>query len=239
MGTSDEVRQVEGSASAGASESDHPSIERLAGQRVERTSHVVAAQHPVQTLLAAHRSIVGELSLPRVLRRIVNAAREVAEARYAALGVIGADGLLEQFVHAGMDSETVAAIGDLPRGRGVLGAVIAHPDPIRLRSIDDDPRSSGFPASHPPMTSFLGVPVRSRSQVFGNLYLTDRTDGREFTNEDVELVEALASSRVAIQNARLLLTLLTLLAALARAHAAPSQFFLKFLQRSRRPCWSC
>jgi signal transduction histidine kinase len=118
--------------------------------------------------------------------------------------VIGPDGSLEQFVHTGMDAATVGAIGHLPRGRGVLGAVIAHPGPIRLASIAEDPRSSGFPAGHPPMTSFLGVPVRSRDVVYGNLYLTDRLDGRPFTDEDVELLEALASTAgIAIENARL------------------------------------
>ncbi|WP_142368345.1 GAF domain-containing protein, partial [Klebsiella pneumoniae] len=130
---------------------------------------------------------VEELSLPLVLRRIVEAAARVAGARYAALGVLGPDGLLEQFVHSGIDQDAATLIGQLPQGRGVLGAVIAHPDPIRLDVIADDPRSSGFPPGHPPMTGFLGVPVRVRDVVYGNLYLTDRRDGRTFTDEDVEL----------------------------------------------------
>jgi signal transduction histidine kinase len=180
------------------------SIERLMGQLVERASEIITSQQRVRALLAANQSIVGDLTLPVVLRRIVEAAATVARARYAALGVIGPDGLLEQFVHTGMDADTVSAIGQLPRGRGVLGAVIAHPDPVRLRVIADDLRSSGFPEGHPPMTSFLGVPIRARDVVFGNLYLTDRMDGRAFTDEDVELVEALASTAgIAIENARL------------------------------------
>jgi signal transduction histidine kinase len=180
------------------------SIERLMGQLVERASDIITSQQRVRALLAANQSIVGDLTVPVVLRRIVEAAATVARARYAALGVIGPDGSLEQFVHTGMDAETVRGIDHLPRGRGVLGAVIAHPDPIRLTSIADDPRSSGFPPGHPPMTGFLGVPVRSRDRVFGNLYLTDRVDGRPFTDEDVELVEALASTAgIAIENARL------------------------------------
>jgi two-component system, NarL family, sensor histidine kinase DevS len=138
------------------------------------------------------------------LHRIVDTARDVADARYAALGVIGADGLLEQFLHVGLDEETVRAIGELPKGRGVLGALIDDPKPIRLTRIADDARSSGFPAAHPPMNTFLGVPIRSRDSVFGNLYLADRIDGGPFTAEDEELVLALAATAgIAIENARL------------------------------------
>ncbi len=165
---------------------------------------MINAEARLRSLLSANRSIVGELSLPAVLRRIVEAARTVSGARYAALGVIGSDGLLEEFVHVGMDPATVARIGELPRGRGVLGALIVEPKPIRLPAIGDDPRSSGFPPGHPPMRSFLGVPIRSRESVFGNLYLTDRQDGLEFTEEDQELVLALAATAgIAIENARL------------------------------------
>ena len=161
------------------------------------------AQDRLRTVLQANRSIVGELSLSAVLRRIVEAAREVSGARYAALGVIGPDGLLEEFVHAGIDEPTVAAIGHLPEGHGVLGALITNPHPIRLSNIAADPRSSGFPAHHPNMTTFLGVPIRSRDEVFGNLYLTDRKGG-DFTAEDEEYVLALAATAgIAIENARL------------------------------------
>ena len=154
-------------------------------------------------MLGANRAIVGELSLPMVLRRIVEAARDLVGARYAALGVIGDDGLLQEFIHLGMDSATVARIGDLPKGLGVLGALIKDPQSIRLPVISEDPRSSGFPPGHPPMETFLGVPIRSRNAVYGNLYLTERTGG-EFTAEDEDLVLALAATAgIAIENARL------------------------------------
>jgi signal transduction histidine kinase len=180
------------------------SIEQLMRQLVGQASMIMNAQDRLRRLLHANRSIVQELSLPAVLHRIVETARDVAGARYAALGVIGADGLLEQFLHVGLDEDSVLAIGELPKGRGVLGALIEDPEPIRLTRISDDPRSSGFPDGHPPMTTFLGVPIRSRDAVFGNLYLTDRVDGEPFTAEDEELVLALAATAgVAIENARL------------------------------------
>jgi hypothetical protein len=121
------------------------SVELLMGQLVEQASLIMTAQERLRRLLAANRSIVQELSLPAVLHRIVGTARDVADARYPALGVIGADGLLEQFLHVGVDEETAQAIGELPKGRGVLGALIEDPQPIRLTRIADDPRSSGFP----------------------------------------------------------------------------------------------
>ena len=180
------------------------SVGRLGRGGVDQALVMMNAQERLRRLLHANRSIVQELSLPAVLRRIVDTARDVAGARYAALGVIGADGLLEQFLHVGMAEDVVHAIGEPPKGRGVLGALIEDPQPIRLPRIADDPRSSGFPAGHPPMTTFLGVPIRSRDAVFGNLYLTDRTDGGAFTAEDEELVLALAATAgVAIENARL------------------------------------
>ncbi|MET1007690.1 MAG: GAF domain-containing sensor histidine kinase [Propionibacteriaceae bacterium] len=178
-------------------------IDHLMAQLVDRAGEIISAQERLRKLLGANRAIVGELSLPSVLRRIVEAARELVGARYAALGVIGADGLLEQFVHVGMTSDTVATIGELPKGRGLLGALIQDPHPIRLPRIQGDERSSGFPAGHPPMDSFLGVPIRSRNAVYGNLYLTCRANG-EFTAEDEELVMALAATAgIAIENARL------------------------------------
>jgi signal transduction histidine kinase len=180
------------------------SIEELTRQLVDQASVIMSAQERLRRLLHANRSIVQELSLPAVLHRIVATARDVAGARYAALGVIGADGLLEQFLHVGLDDDAVRTIGELPKGSGVLGALIEDPKPIRLTRISDDPRSSGFPEGHPPMTTFLGVPIRSRDAVFGNLYLTDRVDGGPFTAEDEELVLALAATAgVAIENARL------------------------------------
>lgn len=162
------------------------------------------AQDGLRALLAANRSIVEELDLPAVLRRVVAAAQAVAGARYAALGVIGPDGLLEEFVHTGMTADEVEQIGELPRGRGILGALIRTPVAIRRTRIATDPMSSGFPAGHPPMSTFLGVPVRSRDEVYGNLYLTDRVDGLPFSAEDEDLVLALAATAgIAIENARL------------------------------------
>ena len=175
---------------------DHPSGH-------SRTGGDSTAAQRLERLLGANRAIVGELSLPMVLRRIVEAARDLVGARYAALGVIGDDGLLQEFVHLGMDSATVDTIGDLPKGLGLLGALIKDPLPIRLPVISEDARSSGFPTGHPPMESFLGVPIRSRNAVYGNLYLTGRTGG-EFTAEDEDLVLALAATAgIAIENARL------------------------------------
>ena len=116
---------------------------------------------------------------------------------------LATDGTLDRFIHTGMDPETVPAIGHLPEGRGLLGALITDPVPIRLSNIADDPRSIGFPANHPPMSSFLGVPIGGRDGIFGNLYLTNRL-GDEFTAEDEEVVQALAATAsIAIENARL------------------------------------
>jgi signal transduction histidine kinase len=180
------------------------SVELLTNQLVEQASLIMAAQHRLRRLLKANHSIVQELSLDAVLRRLVATARDVSGARYAALGVIGGDGMLEQFLHVGMEDDTVQAIGELPKGRGVLGVLIDDPRPIRLTRIDQDPRSSGFPDGHPQMTTFLGVPIRSRDEVFGNLYLADRADGEPFTAQDEESVLALAATAgIAIENARL------------------------------------
>jgi signal transduction histidine kinase len=158
----------------------------------------------LRTLLRANRSVVSELSLSGVLQRIVEAAQEVSGARYAALGVIGPDGLHEQFVQIGVDEETVAKIGRLPEGHGVLGALIKDPAPIRVSNLNHDPRFSGhFPDHHPKMTTFLGVPIRFHEEVFGNLYLTDKPAG-DFTAEDEEFVLALAATAsIAVENARL------------------------------------
>lgn len=138
-----------------------------------------------------------------MLRRIIEAAVELVGASYGAIGVLGADGTLEQFIHVGMDAETVADIGHLPEGRGLLGALIQDPRAVRLAEISRDPRSAGFPANHPPMTSFLGVPLKVRDEVFGHLYLTDHVDG-EFSADDEAFAKSLAASAgVAIANARL------------------------------------
>ena len=179
-------------------------LDQLLRQLVDRAEDVISAQSRVSGLLAANQTIIGDLDLPTVLRRIIEAAVKLVRARYGALGVLAPAGNgLEQFVHVGIDDETAAAIGPLPSGKGLLGALIDDPRPIRLREMTDDIRSSGFPPHHPPMSSFLGVPIRVRDVVFGNLYLTEAEAG-EFTVEDEELVTALAATAgVAIENARL------------------------------------
>ena len=179
-------------------------LDELLTQIIVRAEEVLATQGRLRGLLAANRTITADLTLPTVLRRIVEAGCQLVRARYGALGVLAPDGGLAEFVHVGLDERTVARIGHLPEGKGLLGALIDDPRTIRLRSIDDDPRSVGFPPHHPPMTSFLGVPVLVRGKVFGNLYLTERIDGGEFTADDEELVAALAATAgVAIENARL------------------------------------
>ena len=178
-------------------------LDALLTQLIDRAQDVIGTQERLRVLLHANELILGNLALPVVLRRIVEAARELVHAKYAALGVIGPDQGLEQFIHVGIDEETALRIGHLPEGKGLLGALIDDPRPIRLRTMSDDPRSVGFPEHHPPMDSFIGVPIRIRDEVFGNLYLSER-EGGEFTVEDEELVSALAvTAASAIQNARL------------------------------------
>ena len=178
-------------------------LDQLLGQVVERAQEVLGTQGRLRGLLRATQVITGDLALPVVLHRIADAARELVGARYAALGVIGPDGDLVEFVHVGVPADVVEKIGPLPQGKGLLGVLIEDPQPIRLGRIDDDPRSSGFPPGHPPMASFLGVPIRIRDEVFGNLYLADSTRG-QFSAEDTELATALAATAAAvIDNARL------------------------------------
>src|SRR5262249_2268153 len=130
---------------------------------------------------------------------------ELTGARYAALGVIDRTGQqLERFLTTGVDEATHEAIGDPPRGRGILGVLIRDAKPLRLREISDDPRSVGFPPHHPPMRTFLGVPILLRGVAYGNLYLTEKEGGEDFTDEDEELTQLLAAqAAVAIENARL------------------------------------
>jgi two-component system, NarL family, sensor histidine kinase DevS len=169
---------------------------------VERAGGAVHAEDRLRALLRATQAVVEPIELPIVLERIAQAAVELVDAEYGALGVVAAEGGIEEFIHVGMAPEQVAAIGHLPQGRGVLGALIDDPRPIRLRHITDDARSVGFPARHPPMDAFLGVPIRVRGEVFGNLYLSNPRSG-EFSVEDEELVTALAATAgFAIANAR-------------------------------------
>jgi signal transduction histidine kinase len=158
----------------------------------------------LRKLIEVGRSLVSELDLERVLQRLLGAACELCGARYAALGVLNPERTeLERFITLGIDEETRAAIGDLPRGRGVLGLLISEPKPIRLREVGDHPRSYGFPPGHPPMDSFLGVPVLIRGQAYGNLYLTEKQDAEEFTDADEQAAVVLAEwAAIAIENAR-------------------------------------
>lgn len=167
----------------------------------ERTVNADDLQH----LLDAIVTLGSELSLPAVLRRIVETATELVGARYGALGVLDETGTsLAQFLTVGIDGGTHARIGDLPHGHGILGLLIVDPEPIRLDDLSKHAEAFGFPAHHPMMTSFLGVPIRVRGEVFGNLYLTDKRNGKSFTEVDEDLAVALASAAaVGIENARL------------------------------------
>jgi signal transduction histidine kinase len=162
-------------------------------------------EHRLRELFQASIALSSELSLDALLQKVAEAAASITGARYAALGVIDESGdALERFVATGIDPDQQAAIGDLPRGRGILGVLIHEATPLRLRNLGDDTRSVGFPPNHPPMTTFLGVPVMLRSIAYGNLYLTEKEGGREFTDEDEEIVTLLAAqAAVAIENARL------------------------------------
>ena len=156
-------------------------------------------------LLEAVRAVGSDLELPVVLRHIVEAAVTLVQAEYGALGVVDADGEgLSEFITVGVDEATGARIGAPPSGLGVLGELLRAPEPLRLRDLAQHPRSVGFPADHPPMGTFLGVPVRVGDTVFGNLYLTNKLDGGEFTDDDEEVLVALAvAAGVAVRNARL------------------------------------
>jgi signal transduction histidine kinase len=159
----------------------------------------------LRALFSASLAVSSELSLDALLHRIVEVAAELTGARYAALGVIDASGTeLEQFLTHGIDDDTRAEIGAPPRGRGILGVLIRETKPLRLHDLAHDPRSVGFPPGHPPMRSFLGVPIMLRGVAYGNLYLTEKQGGEDFTDEDQETLTLLAGqAAVAIENARL------------------------------------
>jgi len=158
----------------------------------------------VRRLLDVGRALTKELDQQAILKRVLETAREITDARYAALGVVNEDGDgLERFITVGIDEETRRAIGDEPRGRGLLGELIEHPEPLRLADVGHHPRSYGFPAAHPPMHSFLGVPIMIRGKAWGNLYLAEKREG-EFTEADEEFAVVLADwAAIAIENARL------------------------------------
>ncbi|MDJ0355456.1 GAF domain-containing protein [Paenarthrobacter sp. PH39-S1] len=169
-----------------------------------RTGKLLYTQERMQGLMAAVVSIGVELDLASVLKQIVESACTLLHAGYGALGVIGDEGGLSHFITVGVDAKLAAKIGPLPTGHGVLGLLIREPQPIRLPDLRDHPASYGFPAHHPPMRTFLGVPVRVRDTVFGNLYLTEKENGELFSKEDEDLAVALATAAgVAIENAKL------------------------------------
>jgi len=163
------------------------------------------SENRLRALVEAGVALTSELSLDALLQRLVEAAAELTGARYAALGVIDRTGSeLERFLTTGVDAETHAAIGELPHGRGILGVLISEDAPLRLHNLGEDPRAVGFPPNHPPMSTFLGVPIHLRGVAYGNLYLTEKAGGGDFSEEDEELVGLLASqAAVAIENARL------------------------------------
>jgi signal transduction histidine kinase len=182
----------------------HLRLDDLLSELQGRLQAVVGTRDRVHGLLEAVLAVGSNLELEAVLRRIVEAAVALVDARYGALGVVGEDGRLAEFIPVGLDEAEIAAIDHWPEGRGLLGQLISDPHSLRLPSIAGHAQSSGFPDGHPPMRTFLGVPVRIRDEVYGNLYLTEKRNGAAFDEEDEVLVTALsAAAGVAIENARL------------------------------------
>lgn len=179
-------------------------MEDLLRDFTARGDELLDTRERINGLLAAVIAVAEDLSLEAVLDRLVRSACALVGAGYGALGVIGEDRRLSHFITVGIDETGIRSIGDLPTGHGVLGLLIREPKPLRLHDLGKHPIASGFPANHPPMRTFLGVPVRVRDEVFGNLYLTEKQGGVDFTQEDEDLAVALAAAAgVAIQNARL------------------------------------
>jgi two-component system, NarL family, sensor histidine kinase DevS len=179
-------------------------LDELLQELLDRVGEVMSSRERLTALLQAVVGIGGDLDLRSTLHRIVTAACTLSGARYGALGVIGPDRRLVEFITDGLTVTERQAIGDLPTGRGVLGLLIDDPRPVRMADITAHPQSFGFPPNHPPMHSFLGVPVRIRDHVFGNLYLTEKRGGEQFSDDDEQLVVALATAAgIAIDNARL------------------------------------
>jgi signal transduction histidine kinase len=179
-------------------------LDELLVEVQQRLNDIVATRDRMQRLLDAVLAVASGLELEATLRSIVQAAVDLVDARYGALGVLAPTGRLSRFVHVGVDEQTRAAMGPLPEGKGLLGQLVVDPRPLRLADLSTHEASVGFPPHHPPMRSFLGVPVRVRDVVFGNLYLTEKADGAEFTGSDEVIVEALAAAAgIAVQNADL------------------------------------
>ncbi|MFI1066563.1 MULTISPECIES: sensor histidine kinase [Streptomyces] len=179
-------------------------LDELLEELQVRIDEVRGTRDRLNGLLEAVMSVGRELDLPQVLRGIVEAAVVLVDAEYGALGVIGDDQKLAQFLPVGISDELRAEIGDLPSGHGILGQLIRHPETLRLSELSDHPASYGFPPHHPPMHSFLGVPIRVREDVFGNLYMTEKRGGIDFDEEDEAVLSTLAvAAGIAVENARL------------------------------------
>ncbi|MCE5291206.1 MAG: GAF domain-containing protein [Nocardiaceae bacterium] len=180
-------------------------LRELLSEVQDRIEQLMASRDQVDGLLEAMLTVASGLDLDTTLRRIVHAAIELVDCRYGALGVLNRSGDgLQEFVYEGIDEQTRELIGNLPTGHGLLGLLIEQPKPIRLDSLAHHAASVGFPANHPPMRTFLGVPVRVRGVVFGNLYLTEKSNGQSFSEDDEVIVSALAAAAgVAVENARL------------------------------------
>jgi two-component system, NarL family, sensor histidine kinase DevS len=179
-------------------------LRELLGEVQDRIERIVEGRDRLDGLVEAMLVVTSGLELDATLRSIVDTAIQLVDARYGALGVRGQGHDLVEFVYQGIDDDGRALIGHLPQGRGVLGVLIDDPQPIRLDNIQQHPASVGFPPNHPPMRTFLGVPVKIRDEVFGNLYLTEKANGQPFSEDDEVLVQALAAAAgIAIANARL------------------------------------
>ncbi|MGB0972576.1 MAG: GAF domain-containing protein [Mycobacterium sp.] len=170
----------------------------------DRVEQMLTGRDRLDGLIEAMLAVTSGLELDVTLRTIVHTAIDLVDAKFGALGVLGHDDDLVEFVYEGIDEATRDQIGKLPEGRGVLGVLLADPKPIRLENISSHPTSVGFPPNHPPMRTFLGVPLRVRDEVFGNLYLTEKVSGQPFSEDDEVLLQALAAAAgIAIDNARL------------------------------------
>ena len=179
-------------------------LDELLDELQVRLQAVLSTRDRVYSLLEAVVAVGSSLELEVLLRSIVETAVSLVDASYGAMGVIGEDGRLAEFIPVGLGSEEIAAIDHWPQGKGLLGLLISDPKPLRLADIKDHPESFGFPAGHPPMKTFLGTPIRIRGEVYGNLYLTEKQGGGHFDAEDEAVIVALAAAAgVAIENARL------------------------------------
>ncbi|BEK98308.1 histidine kinase [Nocardia seriolae] len=179
-------------------------LRELLGEVKDRVDQIIDARDRMDGLVEAMLTVTSGLDLDQTLHTIVRTATSLVDARYGALGVLGHEEQLSRFVYEGVDQATAGCIGDMPEGQGVLGLLFHQPKPIRLDNLADHPAAVGFPDHHPHMRSFLGVPVRIREEVFGNLYLAEKAGGSSFTEDDEVIVQALAAAAgTAIDNARL------------------------------------